>query len=233
MTKPHHSEKATDWVEWHRNYDDPSSELSKRLAVVQDFAAGALQSMSPGRCRILSLCAGDARDIVPVLARFERRDDTTALLVENDPDLVASARSRARQAGLTSVEVRQADAGDPTSFRDSVPVNLLLVCGIFGNINTDDLATTIAALPSFLCPTGQVLWTRGASDPDLRPHVRSLFASAGFEEVRYDGAPAAHGVGLARLNTRGGSDGIALPSRLYILDVRPGSFCDTDHETIM
>ena len=188
----------TDWLQWHRGYDDPSSSLSKRLAVVRGFAATALATMGPGSRRILSLCAGDGRDILPVLGAFDRRRETLAVLVELEAALAEAARQRAARLHLGCVEVRCADAGDPSNFDDVTPVDLLLICGVFGNIDTDDLATTVGGLPGMLRSGGQVIWTRGAGDPDHRPHVRRLFEHVGFEELDYDGAPASHGVGLAQ-----------------------------------
>lgn len=205
----------TDWLEWHRAYDDPASSLSQRLSIVQDYADAALRAIGAGPTRVLSLCAGDGRDIVPVLAASERREQTRLVLVEAEPDLVAKARKRAERAGLEHVDVRQGDAGDPASFTDFTPVDLLLVCGVFGNVDDDDLARTIAHLPRLLVADGQVIWTRGASEPDQRSQVRNLFVETGFQELRYDGAPARHGVGLARLARGETGRPQKLPVRLF------------------
>lgn len=209
------NEAMTDWLDWHRHYDDPASSLSKRLAVVQDFFAAGLRAIGPGDRRILSLCAGDGRDLLPVLSASDRRHETTAVLVEREPVLAGAARQRATQLALTSVVVRCGDAGDPATFSDVTPVDLLLVCGVFGNIETDDLAGTVAALPGLLQTGGQVIWTRGGGAPDLRPHVRHLFADAGFDESGYEGAPASYGVGHARLASECRRDRHPTQGRLF------------------
>src|SRR5215216_453640 len=55
-----------DWRGWHDGYDDPASSLSRRLVVVQTRLA---EVVARGDVRsVLSLCAGDGRDIIPVLA---------------------------------------------------------------------------------------------------------------------------------------------------------------------
>lgn len=205
----------TDWLAWHRGYDDPASPLSQRLSIVQHYADAALRGMAAGPTRVLSLCAGDGRDVIPVLAASERREQTRLVLVEADPDLVVQARKRAERARLEHVDVRQGDAGAPASFADFAPVDLLLLCGVLGNIDDDDLARTIAHLPRLLVADGQVIWTRGAREPDQRSQVRDVFVEAGFQELRYDGAPARHGVGHTRLVRQEPEQPLTLPTRLF------------------
>jgi hypothetical protein len=152
---------AWDWLAWHRAYDDPDSPLSRRLRGVQREIEHALDSLPPGRRRVLSLCAGDGRDLIPVLARHRRRDDVSAVLVELDPRLAEAARSRADDAGLhDSIDVRQRDAGLLAAFDDVVPVDMLLLCGIFGNVSEVDIRSTIKCSASgFVVGGGVVIWT--------------------------------------------------------------------------
>ena len=70
-----------DWTEWHKPYDDPDSRLARRLAVVQEHLGRALDERT-GPVRLISMCAGQGRDVIPVLATHARRGDVTALLVE-------------------------------------------------------------------------------------------------------------------------------------------------------
>ena len=59
---------AFDWVEWHQAYDDPESSLSKRLSVVRRRIGACLDAAEHVPLRIVSLCAGDGRDVLPELA---------------------------------------------------------------------------------------------------------------------------------------------------------------------
>lgn len=46
---------STFWHQWHRDYDDPESSLSRRLAVVQDQLGAALATIRPSVDRRLRL----------------------------------------------------------------------------------------------------------------------------------------------------------------------------------
>ena len=72
-----------DWYTWHRRYDQPDSGLARRLAAVQEQIRRALEAVPPGPLHAVSLCAGQGRDLIGVLARHRRREDVTA------PDRVA------------------------------------------------------------------------------------------------------------------------------------------------
>lgn len=203
---------ATDWRRWHRAYDDSSSVQSRRLVVVRRRVGEALDALAPGARRVLSLCAGEGRDLLPELAARPGLG-LDVLLVEADPALVDAARAAA--GGLERVAVRTADAGLPTSFADVLPVDLLLLCGIFGNVSDEDIRATIAAVPAMLRPGGLVIWTRGRRDgDDLRATVRRWFVEEGLEEVAYDGEPELYGVGVARWAGPERAD-TDLPERLF------------------
>jgi hypothetical protein len=175
-----------DWAEWHRDYDDPGSLLSRRGELVQGHLRAELERAPAGDVRLISLCAGQGRDVIGVLTGHPRRDDVRARLVELDERNVALARRAAQAAGLDGVEVLQADAGVTDVCAGAVPAQIVVACGIFGNITEGDIQATVAALPS-LCSAGAlVLWTRHRSPPDLTTAIRSWFADAGFREEAFD-----------------------------------------------
>jgi len=53
----------------------------------------------------------------------------------------------------------------------------------------EDVARTVAAVPSLLATGGTVVWTRHRRAPDLTVQVRSWFADAGVEETAFVAAP--------------------------------------------
>jgi hypothetical protein len=178
-----------DWVEWHRDYDDPGSLLSRRGEVVQGHLRAELDHAPAGDIRLISLCAGQGRDVIGALTGHPRRHDVHARLVELDEHNVAVARQAAQTADLPNVEVLQADAGLTDAYAGGVPAQIVLACGVFGNIAADDIQTTVAALPTLCAPAALVLWTRHRLPPDRTPAIRSWFHQAGFDEQAFDISP--------------------------------------------
>jgi hypothetical protein len=180
---------ARDWHAWYADYDDPRSSLSRRLAVVRAELARVLAERK-GPVRLLSLCAGDGRDTLPVLA--EHRGEVASVLVELDPLLAGAARAEAAARGL-DVDVRTGDAGLVATWRDAVPVDVLMLCGVFGNLADDDVRRTLAAAPLLLRPPGTLMWTRGSKVPedpsrfagDPSEWVRGLLLDAGWGEETF------------------------------------------------
>lgn len=186
-----------DWQAWHDAYDEPGSSLARRLEVVRRRLDVVLDLVSSPAPRLLALCAGDARDVVPVLAARADGDQIDVTLVELDDELASRAVNAAKAAGLTRVVVRRGDAGDPASFSDIVPVDVLMLCGIFGNVEHASVADIARAVPAMVLLGGYVIWTRGGGPPvDRRPEVRRWFIDAGMEEVSFDGEPEKYGVGV-------------------------------------
>lgn len=184
--------KQHDWVAWHAAYDRPGSSLSRRLEVVRQQVRRALDDLParpPGAAphTLVSLCAGDGRDVLPVLAEHPRRDDVRVLLVELDGALVAAAREAVAALGLARVEVRGTDAGPVDTYLDHLPADVLLVCGVFGNVPPDDVRRTVDALPGMLADDGVVLWTRGrGGDGNEQAQViRRRCVRAGLTEVSF------------------------------------------------
>lgn len=171
-----------DWIQWHQEYEVPGSSLARWLEVVRSH----LRPLLDRPRRVISMCAGDGRDVLPLLPAGSR-----AVLVESDPVLA----SRARAAAGEGVTVLTGDAGRTDPYAAVAPAEVLLACGVFGNISYEDTRRTIAALPSLLAAGGTVIWTRaGESD------VREIFALNGFTELAFEApSDARFRVGVHRL----------------------------------
>jgi hypothetical protein len=191
---------SRDWHEWHRPYDDSASPLARRLVVVQRCIRAAVDRQAPGPVRVISMCGGQGRDLFGALASHPRRGDVVGRLVELDERNAETARLAASAAGMGNVEVRTGDAAVTDAYAGVAPADLVLACGIFGNVSDDDVARTIAYLPQLCGTRGTVVWTRHRRPPDLTVDIRRWFAEHGFEELDFE-APldARFGVGAHRL----------------------------------
>jgi hypothetical protein len=177
----------TDWSLWHQDYDDPRSDLSRRRRSVQQQVENWLDSRSDDTLRVVSACSGTGLDLLEVLAR--RPDDAvrvSARLIELDDGLAESADTYAAAHGLERIDVLRADAGTTDSYAGAVPADLVMMCGVFGNIVDHDILETVRLLPAMCAEGATVLWTRGRFESDFALTIREWFAETGFEEVAMD-----------------------------------------------
>jgi Putative methyltransferase len=189
-----------DYVAWHDAYDKPGSGLHLRLLTVQDLIAAELDEAPPGPVRVISMCAGQGRDLIGVGRRHRRGGDLTGLLVEADPRNAATAREAIGQAGLDGLTVEQGDAGKSDSYLAAEPASLLLAAGIFGNISREDIKRTIRFLPALCAPGALVIWTRHPEPDGIMQAIEGWFAAAGFRpEALIVPEGNLFGVGAARL----------------------------------
>src|SRR6185436_6942999 len=115
------------------------------------------------------------------VAGHPRRANVEAVLVEADAQLADGARSSIADAGLTDqIRVVVGDAGHTSTFAplDAVPADVLLLCGIFGNVSDDDVEHTVRATPTMCAEGATVIWTRHPTPPDLTVHIRAWFAQS-------------------------------------------------------
>ena len=183
--------EAVDWARWHDRYDEDSP-LARRLVVVQARIRELLDRAAPGPIRVVSVCAGQGRDLLPVVAAHHRGAEVHARLVELD------ARNVAAIPPVPNVEVVQGDAALLSAYEGAVPAGIVIACGVFGNIVDDDIRRTIAHLPMLCARDAAVIWTRGPREPDIRPQIRRWFADNAFDEEFFHVEPDAFGVGVHR-----------------------------------
>ncbi|WP_225849040.1 class I SAM-dependent methyltransferase [Streptomyces sp. HPF1205] len=187
-----------DWQTWHDKYDRPGTWMARRLETVQARIGEALDGSPPGPLRAVSLCAGQGRDLLEVLAGHPRRDDVRARLVELDPRNTALAEDRARAAGLRQVEVVTADASLTDHYLGMAPADLVLVCGVFGNIRDEDIERTVDTCAGLCRTGGTVIWTRHRGAPDMVPRICEWFETRGFTRQWLSEPDAGFGVAVHR-----------------------------------
>jgi len=179
-------DRMTNWQAWHEPYQDPDSPLSRRLALVRRHIVTWLDERPEPMLTVLSVCAGQGHDLLGVLVTRPDARRVRATLLESDPHNVEAAEAAVESAGLQHMSVVRVDAGDLASYAGSVPADLVLMAGVFGNISDADVHRTIRALPRLCAAGATVVWTRSRRAPDLTPTIRRWFEATGFVERAFD-----------------------------------------------
>jgi hypothetical protein len=228
----------TDWNQWLVRYDKPRSPHSQRLVTVQRLIARRFDRTAPRPISALSICAGDGRDIIQVLADRHDAARITATLVELDPRLCARARAQATEHALSGVGIIEGDAGVTDTYAGLARADLLILVGVFGNIVDTDVKTTIATLPALCGADALVIWSlrqqprrdQTAHDAELCgalsrrndsarvDRIRGWFAEQGFEEVFANREDAAFHVGAQRF--RGQPAPLPAGRRFFTFDLK-------------
>ena len=176
-----------DWFAWH-DYYRTKPRMRQRLQIVREYISTCLNACPPGKIGVVSVCAGDGRDLLGALLDHPRASDVYARFVELDSRLVECGRAAAESTELAEqLEFVNGDATLSSVYEGVVPAHLVLVCGVFGNVPETELPRLIQSL-GFLCkPGGFIVWTRELSEnTDHRLSlVRELLRKSAFEEVSF------------------------------------------------
>jgi hypothetical protein len=171
------------WYQWHAPYDDLLSEQTDRLEVVQRLLVEYFDGAPAGPLRVVSICAGQSRDLLPILIHHPRGAQVRATMLELDPLNASFLHGALGSTALTGVEVVVADAGSVAAYEGIGPVDLVLLCGVFANVAPADAARTVDLLPALCAPGATVVWTSyGAGLPDADAVVERLERSS-FDRV--------------------------------------------------
>jgi len=171
------------WYQWHAPYDDLGTIQAERLGVVQEALLAYLDQAPAGALRAVSACAGQARDLLPVLIHHHRGADVTARLIELDELNASFLHGALGSTGLSTVEVVVGDAGRTDAYLGATPADLVLMCGVFANVGLADAERAIEVLPALCAPHGTVVWSSyGESFADFDA-VITRFEYGPFERV--------------------------------------------------
>src|SRR5580700_8396928 len=114
-----------DWNEWFRSYY-VSPSLQARLRIVREQIRAALNELPSGPIRIISVCAGDGRDLIGAIAGHQRQGDVAAWLLDTHQGSLDRGRTAAQRAGLgRQLSFLAADAGLAGSYAGLAPSDLL------------------------------------------------------------------------------------------------------------
>lgn len=172
-----------DWYQWHAPYDQLRTAQTDRLGEVQEAIAAYLDAAPTGDLRAVSACSGQSRDLLPMLISHPRGRDIDATMIELEPLNASFLHGALGSTALTRVEVVVADAGMAASYDGHLPADLLLMCGVFANIDIDDARHTIGRLPELCAPGGVLVWTTYGQSVGDADDVLATLDAGGFSTV--------------------------------------------------
>ncbi len=173
------------WSGWpEAAYQQPG--YRQRLQAVQEHLAQSLDCAPNGPVRIISICAGDGRDIIGVLSSHRRRTDVQAWLIELNHQSVVAGIRQAKNAGLEDrVTFLNTDATLYATYKDIAPAEIILLSGVWGHVPAQERASLAGGLASFCNPRGTLIWTRGVSQGIGRlREIQAHFSAPAWEEER-------------------------------------------------
>lgn len=175
-----------DWTNWHERYEI-SLPLRERLSAVRTQIVLALSKVAAEPVQVISICAGDGRDLIGSLVAFDQRKTVRASLIEMNAELVAKGQTAIDHFCLSDqVTFRCGDATQSGTYVGISPAHVVVLSGVFGNLKENDVRRLIVSLQS-LCHRGaSVIWTRNLVEFDdgekATQMIRKCFLAADFRE---------------------------------------------------
>lgn len=191
-----------DWTDWHKLYD-AGMQLDARLSIVRKQIRVALENCTVGPIQIVSVCAGDGRDVMGALVDHPRREDVTAWFLDTDEASLSRGRAEAAQTGLGDrMKFLCADAAQASSYRGIVPADLVIVSGMLGHLSAASLPVLLENLRMLCRAGGGVIWNRHLvlnHGAEKAAFIRRKLQELPFAEVQYEETgEAGFAVGLCR-----------------------------------
>lgn len=176
------------WKLWHRKYDTCTS-LQSRLQLVCSQIRAALDESQSRPFHIVSICAGDGRDLIQALSDHPHRNDVVAWLLDTDEEALARGRNAAASAGLAHVlRFVCADATLASNYVAIAPVDLVLVSGVLGHLQNDTAPAFLEVLPMLCKVGGWFIWNRHRESNDGLKQIsiiRAVLRRVGFREGQF------------------------------------------------
>ena len=173
------------WNDWHIIYNDKESAPYKRSIITQELVNNYL-NIHKKNIIILSICSGQARDILPAIAGREDKDRITTYLLDIDKDCLEYAQEYARIHDIPNVHTINKDASLKESYDDIPKVDLIVICGLFGHLVPEDIATTALFLQTLIEDNATVIWSRNKFFNDHSDNIRNIFWEAKLKKYQYD-----------------------------------------------
>jgi Methyltransferase domain len=182
----HGTIQAMDWDNWHKLYET-SEDFRTRLRMVCQQISAVLDRCPDGPIRIISICAGDGRDVLEAVSEHHRCGDVQAFLLDNHAASLERGQRSAEKASMSeNLHFMNADASLASSFTGLGHADLVLISGVLGHLDHADVPRLITKLPMLVKKGGSVIWTRHLKLHDggkQIPSIRKMFLKSHFQET--------------------------------------------------
>lgn len=90
---------------------------------------------------------------------------------------------------MTLFRVVNADASLSDTYEGLNRADLVVISGVFGHLDTDDIRRTVGFLRQLCAPGGTVVWTSYEVRPERTQMIRTIFKDNDFQETGFDVTP--------------------------------------------
>jgi hypothetical protein len=200
---------SRDWIRFHDLYETLPP-LQARLKLVQAQIERAIEEAPSGPVRVLSLCAGDGRDLLGALIDHARAADVAAALIDSNAELVARGEAAQSELALpASLRFLHADATLADTYLTLAPADLVIAAGVFGNLKLASMQQLVHSLRCLCKKDSKVVWTHKTTGMNSEARVAMLcemLQQSDFRELTF---------------TRTEPDGFVVATYAYVGDPLP------------
>jgi len=184
--KPDGILQIDNWSTWHDEYENQDSELNARKRAVQAQVAAIATDCPPGPVTVVSICGGQAREVIGALENHPRRADVRGRIVELDGENAAFARAWAKKAGLDKLEVVTGDASLSSAYASLPPADVVVLSGVVGHLCHPERVQLVAFTHQILRTGGYVVNTYYRVREEESQQLRDAFHANQFEEESFE-----------------------------------------------
>ena len=169
---------------WHLNHNDMNSTPYKRNKDEQNLIKTCLNSIK-NNVNIISICSGQARDILPILAGKKDNNKINTYLIDTDLECLEYADNYAKENKIPNVHLINKNAGLRETYNDIPQADIIIICGVFGHLSLLDIKSTISFIKHLLNENGFVIWSRHKFDNDISEDIKNIFKELNFNELAF------------------------------------------------
>ena len=181
-----HQQNSSDkWTEWHEEaYNDINSLPYQRTEIVKDLINKYLSEIDKDIV-VISIGAGQSRDILPVLIGRKDNDRITTYLIDTDIECLNYAKNYAKDNNIINVHIVDMDGSLVKNYKDIPKADLIIFCGMMTQKNTDEVKKLANNIKLICNKDAQIIWSRHGYDKDYSTPFRNVFNENFYKELDF------------------------------------------------